>query len=263
MTEPQLSTLVEASYSETVLAKHPAGYWRLGEMHGPQAADAGGNGHDGTYHGNVRFGEEGAIQGDPNTAIAVAPPDAYVEIPSSSEFSQAANDKGLTVEVWMRPDVLTFPGETDDPYVMWLGKGEAGEFEWGFRFYSQASTRPNRISAYIWNEDGGLGAGAYFQDELQVREWLYVVAVFDPGSADDPGAGVSIYKDGELRGSPATSSGALYGTYNIRPQQGAAPVRLGTRDLGSFLTGGLDEVAIYPRKLTAAEIQENYRRARK
>ena len=33
-------------------------------------------------------------------------------------------------------------------------------------------------------------------------------------------------------------------------------MRLGTRDLGSFLTGGLDEVAIYPRKLTAAEVQE-------
>jgi hypothetical protein len=36
-------------------------------------------------------------------------------------------------------------------------------------------------------------------------------------------------------------------------------VRLGTRDLGSFLTGGLDEVAIYPRKLTPAEVWDHYR----
>jgi hypothetical protein len=251
------------TYAETVLAKHPAGYWRLGEKHGPEAADASGHRHQGTYHGNVSFGEKGAIQGDPNTAIAVAPSDAYVEIPSSPHFSQAASDKGLTVEVWMRPDVLTFPGESDDPYVMWLGKGEKGEFEWGFRFYSRHSTRPNRISAYIWNADGGLGSGAYFQDELKAHEWLHVVGVYDPGSGDDPGAGVSIYKNGEPRGSPATSKGALYSTYKIKPRMGNAPVRLGTRDLGSFLTGGLDEVAIYPRKLTAAEIQENYRRAKK
>ena len=251
------------TYPETVLAKQPAAYWRLGERHGPEAADASGHDHHGTYHGKVLFGESGAIQGDPDTAIAVASPGGYVEIASSSLFSQADNGKGLTVEAWMRPDVLTFPGETKDPYVMWLGKGEKGEMEWGFRFYSLDSNRPNRISAYIWNADGGLGSGAYFQDELKAHEWLHVVGVFDPGSADHPGAGVSIYKNGQLRGSPATSRGALYSSYNVRPRMGTAPVRLGTRDLGSFLTGGLDEVAIYPRKLTAAEVQENYRRSKK
>ena len=35
-------------------------------------------------------------------------------------------------------------------------------------------------------------------------------------------------------------------------------MRLGTRDLGSFLTGALDEVAIYPRVLTATEVAENH-----
>ena len=38
-------------------------------------------------------------------------------------------------------------------------------------------------------------------------------------------------------------------------------MRLATRDLGSFLRGGLDEAAIYPRCLTAAEIRESYRLA--
>jgi len=250
------------TYPETVLAKHPVGYWRLGESHGPDAADASGHDHYGTYHGKVFFGERGAIQGDLDTAIAIARSGAYVEIANSPSFSQAASGKGLTVEAWMRPDVLTFPGETKDPYVMWLGKGENGEMEWGFRFYSRDSTRPNRISAYIWNADGGLGSGAYFQDELKAREWLHVVGVFDPGSADNPGAGVWIYKNGQLRGSPSTSRGALYSSYSVRPRMGSAPVRLGTRDLHSFLTGGLDEVAIYPRKLTAAEVQENYRRSK-
>jgi hypothetical protein len=35
-------------------------------------------------------------------------------------------------------------------------------------------------------------------------------------------------------------------------------VRLATRDFASFLTGALDEVAIYPRVLSAEEIAENY-----
>jgi len=42
------------------------------------------------------------------------------------------------------------------------------------------------------------------------------------------------------------------------PADGSAPVRFATRDGNSFLTGGLDEVAIYPRVLTGAEIMENY-----
>jgi hypothetical protein len=42
------------------------------------------------------------------------------------------------------------------------------------------------------------------------------------------------------------------------PGDGGAPVRFATRDGNSFLTGGLDEVAIYLRVLTGAEIMENY-----
>ena len=52
-----------------------------------------------------------------------------------------------------------------------------------------------------------------------MHEWLHVVGVFDPGSVDDPGAGVLIYKNGQLRGSPTASKGALYSTYNIRPSK--------------------------------------------
>jgi hypothetical protein len=142
---------------------------------------------------------------------------------------------------------------------MWLGKGEKDQMEWGFRFYSGNSARPNRIAAYVWNAEGGLGSGAYFQDALKAGEWMHIVATFSPGTENTPGAGVSIYKNGQLRGSPATQKGALYSAYNVRPRKGPAPVRLGTRDFGSFLTGGLDEVAIYPRKLTGTEIHEHFR----
>ena len=49
------------------------------------------------------------------------------------------------------------------------------------------------------------------------------------------------------------------------PVHGTLPLRLGTRDAAtsppasvSYLTGGLDEVAIHPRVLTRDEILENY-----
>jgi hypothetical protein len=249
------------SYGQVVLAKGPVGYWRLGEAGGPAAFDSSGNGNGGTYFGNPSFGQPGAINNDPGTAVGFSGPSSgdYVEVPEpgARPFSQLTSGAGLTVEVWMRPDVLIFSGETDDPYIHWFGKGMPGIEEWGMRFYSQDTTRPNRISAYIWNPSGGEGAGAYFEDALTPGEWMHVVAVYDPGDMDTPLAGVSLYKNGVVRKSPP-APGTLYANYDIVPADGGAPVRFATRDRNSFFTGGLDQVAIYPRVLTGAEIMENY-----
>ena len=249
-----------SNYEKTVLAKKPVAYWRLGEAKGPSAPDSTGNGHNGTYHGMPTFRERGAIKGDANTAIELDGKRSYIEIPNHKDFSQPTSGKGLTVEVWLRPDVLEFEGETDDPYVFWLGKGEAKRHEWGLRFYSgRSKDRPNRISAYLFNPAGGLGAGAYFQDKLTAGTWIHVVACFDPGDADTKGAGVRIYKNGALKLGPP-KPGVLYSSrqWKIKPVAGGAPLRLGTRDRKSFLSGALDEVAIYPRVLTAKEVLENY-----
>jgi hypothetical protein len=253
-------------YEDHVLSLKPAGYWRLGEAKGPTAVDSSGHGRDGTYHGTPKFHLPGAIKDDKNSSILLDGK-SYVEIPNNKTFS--VSDKGLTVEVWLRLPDLDFPGQTgsgDDPYVHWLGKGEKDEYEWGFRIYSKhkkdgkLSNRPNRISAYIWNlksKDKGVaneGAGAYFQDEMVPNQWMHIVAVYEPPGM---GAGVRIYRDGVLRKGPPDAA-TLYSTYDVTSVHGTAPLRLGTRDKGSFLHGGLDDVAIYPRVLTAEEIMNSY-----
>jgi hypothetical protein len=244
------------SYGAAVLAKHPVAFWRLAETSGPAAADASGNDREGKYRGAPVFGER-APHG---AGVRLDGRHDYVEIAAATNFGQPASGRGLAVEAWMRPDVLTFPGQTSESYVHWLGKGETAQMEWGFRFYSSASpSRPNRISAYIWNAPGGEGAGAYFQDQLTAGQWIHVVAVYDAGDRSNPHAGVSIYRDGALRESPAKSRGARYASCDIVPASGSAPVRLGSRDLGSFFTGALADVAIYPRALGPAEIAENFR----
>jgi hypothetical protein len=257
-------------YSRTILDRQPVGYWRLGEKAPPTAADASGSGCDGTYVGNPALGQPGSLLNDPDTGVGLGGPGArdYVEVPDpiSQSFSQPTSGLGLTLEVWIRPDVLTFAGETEERYIHWLGKGGPRQCEWGLRFYSNDSpSRPNRISAYVWNPDGGEGAGAYFQDTLVPGSWIHVVAVFEPGDRDtDPPAGVHIYRDGVHRLGPP-SPGTLYRTFGVVPRRGTLPLRLGTRDAAasgsaaaSYLTGGLDEVAIYPRALTPDEIRENY-----
>lgn len=250
-------------YRERVLAKHPVAYWPLNEPSGPIAHDLGGEAHEAVYRGAVAFRQTGPIRAESGSAIGLNGIDAFVEVPDSPAFSQGTSGRGLSVEAWIRPDQLIFAGQTAEHYVHWLGKGEAGEFEWGLRFYSKNSSRPNRISAYIWNpsSEAGVaneGAGAYFEDALQPGGWIHVVGCFDPGDANNPYAGVSIYKNGVLRHGPASSRAARYAAYTIRPRHGSAPLRLGTRDQRSFLSGAIAEVAVYPRVLTAGEIRDNF-----
>jgi len=249
-----------SDYERAVLASEPLAYWRLGEAKGPRVIDKANNGHDGILCGTPSLQQLGAIMGDPDTAVMLDGKKSFIEIPSHPDFSQCTSRQGLTIEVWFRPDLLEFDGETHDPYIHWLAKGCPQHQEWALRFYSASSRyRSNRISAYIFNPIGGEGVGAYFQDKLIAGEWIHIVACFDPGNADNPWAGVSIYRDGHRRLGPPLKT-TLYNNPPLRimPERGSAPLRLGTRDLKHFLVGALDEVAIYPRVLTANEIRDHY-----
>jgi Concanavalin A-like lectin/glucanases superfamily len=257
---PMLRAASSSRYAQRVLAEGPVGYWRLGEADGTAAQDASGNRHHGVYVGTPKLHEPGAIKQDEDTAMRLDGSASYVEIPDDAGFSIPTSGKGLTVEAWMRPDALEFPGDTNDPYIHWMGKGISGQSEWALRFYSSNSTRPNRISAYVFNLDGGLGSGAYFEDHLKVGEWIHVVACYEPYRANAR-TGVMIYKNGEFRKGPSQkgSSGTLYSEYKIVPTHGPEPLRIGANHLKHFFQGGLDEVAIYPRVLTSSEIREHYR----
>lgn len=190
-------------YARRVLEKKPAGYWRLGEKDGTGVTDASGNGLNGTMVGNVSLGEKGVFDKEKDTAAKFDGGQGFIEIPDHPSLSQPTSGQGFSVEAWMRPDALEFAdGETSEGYVHWLGKGEAGRMEWALRFYPKKSSRPNRISAYIFNPGPRLGSGAYVEEHLKPGKWVHIVATFDPGDKTNPKEGVSIYKDGKLALSP-------------------------------------------------------------
>lgn len=109
-----------------------------------------------------------APNGSPPTYLMFDGIDNYVEVGSSPLFSIATTG-ALTVSVWMMPQVLTFTHSVRG-YVHWLGKGtgfgNSGQQEWTFRMYNLANdaNRPNRISFYVFNPEGRLGVGSYYED---------------------------------------------------------------------------------------------------
>ena len=125
----------------------------------------------------------------------------YIEIPDDIGFSVATTGT-LTVAAWMRPDVLTFPNSEGTGYVHWMGKGGLDQQEWTFRMYNETTTdnppRPNRISFYVFNPQGGKGVGSYFQEPVQAGEWIHVVGIAD-------GQNALIYKNGAFKKSESYS----------------------------------------------------------
>lgn len=199
-----------------------------------------------------RLKAHGAAPGLPFDGLS-----SYVEMPDSADFSVPTTG-GLTVAAWLRPDTLLFPTTEGSGYVYWLGKGEAGRQEWAFRMYSRDNSerRANRISFYLFNPNGGLGIGSYFQDAITPGEWMQVVGVVD-------GQHTAIYKNGVYRSCDDYRGGTddgcqRYTGLAIAPQHGTAPLRMGTRDLHSFFQGALADIFIWNRPLSSDEIAALY-----
>jgi concanavalin A-like lectin/glucanase superfamily protein len=196
---------------------------------------------------------------DNNSYLYFDGQDDYIEIPDNKLFSVSKNRGGLTVSAWIRPDTLIFPMTEGSGYVHWLGKGETKEQEWVFRMYSQGNTekRDNRISFYLFNINGGLGVGSYFQEPIIVGEWIHIVGVADSQRT-------YIYKNGafkkcdQYQGSGDGTCGVHYdekgNLLQIYPQHGNAPLRIGTRDMNSFFQGAIREVRIWNRPLSPDEV---------
>jgi hypothetical protein len=207
--------------------------------------------------------------------LALSGEDQYVEIPNSADYSVSTTGE-LTIAAWLRPDTLNFAAVEDGTdYINWLGKGDAsgasGNQEWTFRMYNQhdpldSPSRSNRISFYVFNPQGGLGVGSYVQVPIHRGRWIHVVGVAD-------NAQTYFYNDGQYVRCD-TYSGPAQGSCEIhyqappnenlqlviQPQAGSAPLRLGTKDLGSFLEGGLTRVRLWNRALSATEISNLYSR---
>lgn len=159
--------------------------------------------------------------------------DDYIQIPDSDDFSVSTTGQ-LTVSFWLSPNVQNM--STSD-YVHFLGKGSAGSYEWAFRIYNaNYSDRPQSISIYHWNPTGGLGAGSRWDhSNIPNGSWVYVTGRFGrvDGSSD-----ISIFGNGVRADTDS------YASYSIKPTNGSAPLKIGTRSNDSYLNGRIDELRL-------------------
>ena len=246
----------ESAYDSMVLASRPVLYLTMSGALSGSETDRSGHGHDGGYHPS---GDLPAVVAMPNSDLAADfnGNGQYLQVSDAAALSIPTTGV-LTLEAWIRPDTLQFTHQEGSGYVYWMGKGRAHAQEYALRMYSRDNTetppRPNRISGYAFNSDGGLGSGAYFQDEPATGQWIMVDLIIDTvsTSAAYPTGYVAIYKDGALRQTQALNQ------FNVRPERGEAPFDVATRNGASFLSGAIGKVAVYDVASTPDQIQQRY-----
>lgn len=248
-----------SAYDTAVMADAPVLFLPMAAMPTGREPDLAGTGLNGIYKPATGLRRATSMpNGDP--AAVFDGHGQYLEFPDTDALSVPTTGV-LSIEAWLRPDATHFPRTEGSGYVHWMGKGEiAGpgvdEDEWAARIYSRPNDedRENRISGYAFNPDGGLGAGSYFQEPVTPGEWIHFLFVINARntSSRHPLGYTRIYRNGELRDTDSLAE------YDIRPRNGAAPLRIGTRAGKSFFLGAIGKVAVYDHELTGREAMEHY-----
>jgi RHS repeat-associated protein len=203
------------SYRAAVLADQPLGYWRLGERNGTAAGNQVAP-DGGTYFGGVTLGAAGALPGDPDTSAGFDGVDDRVVVPHSRQLDVGDT---FTLEAWLKPAQTS---------------GERRLFEKGQGQTPGAYALELTGGGYVALNESGVAEIARTTIPLGPGSWHHVVAT----KADSL---VKIYVDGVDR-TGTVSNRTLADT--------SAPLRFGEyQGGGMYLSGSLDELAVYPTAL--------------
>ena len=220
-----------STYSSTVLADSPAGYWRLGEKSGTVMHDASPNSNNGTFSGPQGMNNVGAIVGDNDTAIQ----NPHGVAPSTSSLSITG---AVSIEAWLRWTATP----TGVEVILEKGDGQnitnsAYEIAYapsiGFGFYDYIGN--NYYTAVVPNPPPAV-------------QWTHVV-----GTRTASGA-LTLYENGAAVATGSDSGGALN---NVSTGVGVGGTAGSPCCIYPF-NGILDEVAVYPRALTSSQVANHY-----
>ncbi len=212
-------------------------YWRLGEPTGPSFADGVG-GNTATAEGGIAYGVPGALAADPNRAAAfegnAAAASAKVDYSGTSQ---------LTVEFW-----LNWTAYANNDLLALELTPNFNENDGGFLVDPNAGELGGKFGVGIGR--GGSRNNAYFS-RPSAGAWHHYAFVFD--SAAPAAQQVVPYVDGQAVPYEKTASGSGAGNF------AKSTLYFMSRNATTlFGKGKLDELAVYNRALSAAEVGAHF-----
>lgn len=203
-------------------------YWKLDESRGRYAFDSSGHGLAG------RFSREPTrIAGMRGGAVRLDDSTEYIDFGHATAFRIVGS---MTISAWINP--TSFPVD-DAAIVSSLNRNGVG-----YQLDTTVDRGPRTIAFKLGNACGGLMA-RYGATPLVVDTWYHVVGVYDAEART-----LDVYLNGEL------DNGFLLGSVTGTQRSSRAALYVGRRsDLEGFaFAGSIDDVRLYSRSLTKAEI---------
>ncbi len=212
-------------YSSVILGDGPLGYWRLGETSGSTAADSSGNGYNGTYVSCTQ-GVPSLISNNGGN-LAVSGDGSTSEVTVGAVAALYSLSRSFSFECWIKP------ASVSGDYGLW----STGYLGWCVRMVNGNLDFLSDYSVDIGQITTSFAAGSRY----------HVVCVMDASGI------VTAYVNGAAVGTLDMSAYTYSGGY----------VRIGadgsnSTTVGNFMTGVMDEVAIYNKILTATQILNHY-----
>jgi hypothetical protein len=187
---------------------------------GTAAADATGKGHTGTISGATW-----STAGKNGNALSFDGVNDYVTVADANDLDLTT---GMTVEAWVRPAALSGWN------TVVMKEGTSTTLAYGL--YANDSNPWPAVTVRISSND----QSAIGTSPLPLNTWTHLAATYD-------GANLRLYVNGVQAGSRAQTGSMLTSTRALRIG--------GNLVWGEYLNGLIDDVRIYNRALTAAEIQ--------
>jgi hypothetical protein len=217
--------LALAAYQDEVLADNPVAYYRFEETSATTAFDTA-NANDGIYTNGVVLNQPSAPGLGKSASFDGI--DDYVSTPRtvSTDF---------TLEVWIKTAAAGLTGSQayEGNGLLWSDVGGAADD------FAMAMLN-NGLSFFTGNPDVTVTSAAAINDGV----WHHLVATRTQGG------NVEIFVDGVSRGTATT---------NNNPLTGNPSIMIGGNVLDNrYFAGSIDEVAYYPRVLSAARIRAHF-----
>lgn len=202
----------------------PVAAYGLNETSGTTAADASGSGLAGTLKG-ASWTAAGRHAG----ALSFNGSTSYVDLGNPSALQLTGS---MTVSAWVYP--TAHPG--DDGQI--VAKSDGG----GWQFKTSPDTGVRTFGFGVTGPSGFVQR--YSQSVYSLYTWYHVTGVFNASART-----LDIYINGVL------NNGVLNGSVPSAQANSSVNVNIGRRTGGYLFAGTIDEVRIYNRALTAAQIQ--------
>jgi autotransporter-associated beta strand protein len=242
-----LSPSLKADYASEILSDDPLVYYRFndGATDQPVIADnlgsAGATG-DGVYSNSATHLLTGAMPGNSDKSISSSV--RSMHIPYTPALNQAGS---FTVEGWVRPSSAV---AASTAHVMSSVDFASPRSGW---VILQSTATSQGFIFRTYNKRGtSVAVNTNTATNLTPGTWYHLVCVYDDATRQG-----RVYLNGVLKGTWTVSTAGSGGNYYEPPVN--QPFTLHTRsdDVGPW-SGGLDEVAYYPRALSDAEVLEHY-----